>query len=131
MTTTGGEAVRPRYSHAMPTAPEGRADAEAPGLMTVGVGRVTPSALPMEDADGQAEASIDATVGAGVAVAPDPGVAVAPPGADELDDGAVVLPQAASAATAISPASSDGSVMRCDMGRDPPCVDAGLLSQRT
>ena len=46
----------------------------------------------MVDADGQAEALIAAAVGA---VAADAGVAVAPPGADELDDGALVLPQPA------------------------------------
>ncbi|MGA9113519.1 MAG: hypothetical protein WB802_06965, partial [Candidatus Dormiibacterota bacterium] len=65
------------------------------------------------------------------AVAPDAGVAVAPPGADELDDGALVLPQPASAATAISPASSDRTVIRCDIGCGPPGVGAGRLSQGT
>jgi hypothetical protein len=128
-TTEGGPTLM--YEHAMPVAPAGRADADAPGATAVGLGRVTPSAPPMVDADGQAEALIAARVGAGVAVAADAGVAVAPLGADELDDGALVLPQAASAATAISPASSDGTVIRCDIGCGPPRVDSGRLSQRT
>jgi len=124
MTTTGGALVA-MYEHAMPVAPPGSGVAPAAGVTTVGVGRVTPSALPTVEAEGQEPVLIaEAALVAGAEVgAVDPGAAVA---ALELDDAAedddveVAEPQAASAATATSPVRSDGRVIRWDMGGEPP-----------
>jgi hypothetical protein len=132
MTTTVG--LVEMYEHAMPAAPPGRGVAPATGVMTVGVGTVTPSAPPTVEAEGQEPVLIAAALVAGAEVgAVDPGAAVA---ALELDDAAedddveVAEPQAASAATAISPVRSDGRVIRWDMGMRPPFLtDPGRKSQ--
>jgi hypothetical protein len=86
------------------------------------------------EAEGQEPVLIAAALVAGAEVgAVDPGAAVA---ALELDDAAedddveVAEPQAASAATAISPVRSDGRVIRWDMGMRPPFLtDPGRKSQ--
>jgi len=122
MTTTAGEAVAAMYEHAMPAAPPGRGVDPATGVTTVGAGRVTPSALPTEEAEGHEPVLMAAALVAGAEVgAVDPGAAVAPL---DVEAGAVELeePQAASATTATSPASSDGRVIRWDMGTRPPLV---------
>jgi hypothetical protein len=132
MTTTVGLAEM--YEHAMPAAPPGRGVAPAAGVTTVGVGRVTPSAPPTVEAEGQELVLIAAALVAGAEVGTaDLGAAVA---ALELDDAAedddveVAEPQAARAATAISPVRSDGRVIRWDMGMGTPFVkDPGRRSQ--
>jgi hypothetical protein len=121
MITTTGVVLSEMYEHAMPAAPPGRGVAEAPEVTTVGAGRVTPSALPTVEAEGHEPVLMAAALVAGAEVgAVDPGVAVAP-----LEEEAGVAeeePQAASAATATSPPSSDGRVIRWDMECEPPLV---------
>lgn len=130
MTTTVG--LVEMYEHAMPAAPPGRGVAPAAGVTTVGVGRVTPSAPPTVEAEGQEPVLIAAALVAGAEVGAVDPAAVA---ALELDDAAEdddveEEPQAASAATAISPVKSDGRVIRWDMGMKPPFLkDPGRKSQ--
>jgi len=112
--TTTGVALSEMYEHAIPDAPPGSGVAPAPDVTTVGAGTVVPSALPTVAAEGHEEVLAAAALVAGAEVgAVDPGTAVAP-----LDVEAGVAeeePQAASAATATSPPSSDGRVIRWDM----------------
>jgi len=120
--TTVGVALRAMYEHAMPAAPPGRGVAPATGVTTVGAGRVTPSAPPTVEAEGHAPVLIAAALVAGAEVGAVVPVAAAALELDVPEDDDVVaeVPQAASAATAISPVRSDGRVMRWDMGTRTP-----------
>jgi hypothetical protein len=122
MMTTVGVALRAMYEHAMPAAPPGRGVAPATGVTTVGAGRVTPSAPPTVEAEGHAPVLIAAALVAGAEVGAVVPVAAAALELDVPEDDDVVaeVPQAASAATAISPVRSDGRVMRWDMGTRTP-----------
>jgi hypothetical protein len=122
MTTTELVALAAEmYEHAMPAAPPGRGVAPAPGVTTVGVGRVTPSAPPTVEAEGQEPVLIAAALVAGAEVGAVDPAAVAALELEVPDDDDVVEeePQAASAATAISPVRRDGRVIRWDMGMKP------------
>ena len=102
--------VPTRYVHPYPDAPAGRLPDSS---MAVGAPAVTPRALPTVEAEGH-EPELAA------AALLEPGAAVVPEAAAlELDDDVELVPQAASAATAISPVTSDGRVIRWDMGREP------------
>jgi hypothetical protein len=104
--------VPTRYVHPYPDAPAGRLPDSS---MAVGAAAVTPRALPTVEADGHWPAlAAAALLEPGAEVAPEPTVAEL-----ELDDGVELVPQAASAATAISPVSSDGRVFRWDIGWVP------------
>ena len=102
-----------RYVHPTPDAPAGRL---LDSLVAEGAAAVTARALLTVEAEGHWLAlAAAALLEPGAEVAPE--AAVAPPG---LDDAVELVPQAASAATAISPARSDGRVIRLDMGMGTP-----------
>ena len=97
--------------------------------MAVGAAAVTPRAPPTVDAEGHepaltAAALLEPAAGADVA-------ALELDEAAEEDDVELEVPQAASAATAISPVRSDGRVIRWDMGMGNPLLEHPRRKSRT
>jgi hypothetical protein len=110
-TSTMTTEVPTRYSHPVPVAPEGRFPDSS---MVVGEATVCPSAPPTVEVEGHevAPAAAAALLEAGAEVAPAAAAALELDVPEEDDDVEVEVPQAARAATAISPVRSDGRVSR-------------------
>jgi hypothetical protein len=110
--------VEVTYSQPTPVAPEGRSAVSPESL--VGEPTVTPRSPLTVEADGHEVALTEPPPPAPLELEAAELELVDP---FEDDEPAVELvPQAASAATAISPATSDGRVIRWDMGMEPPFV---------
>ena len=106
-TTTMTTEVPARYSHEIPVAPAGSPESER----VVGEATVCPSAPPTVEVEGHEVAPAAAAALLEVGAELDPAAAALE--LDEPEDEVVLEePQAASAAIAISPAKSDGSVTR-------------------